>query len=43
MAQQGEGKEKEKIRKSNVSYKSRSQMPNEAEVRDLKIYVGMSP
>lgn len=34
----GGGKE-EKIRKSNVSYKSRSQMPNEPEVKDLKIYV----
>lgn len=40
MAQQGEGKEKEKVRKSTVSYKSRSQMPNEPEVRELKIYVG---
>ncbi|XP_026285652.1 FACT complex subunit spt16 isoform X1 [Frankliniella occidentalis] len=39
MAQQGEGKEKEKVRKSTVSYKTRSQMPNEPEVRELKIYV----
>ncbi|XP_075220369.1 SPT16 homolog, facilitates chromatin remodeling subunit dre4 [Lycorma delicatula] len=37
-AQSGGGKE-EKVRKSNVSYKSRSQMPNEPEVKDLKIYV----
>lgn len=40
MAEKGEGKEKEKVRKSTVSYKSRSQMPNEPEVRELKIYVG---
>lgn len=37
-AQSGGGKE-EKVRKSNVSYKSRSQMPNEPEVKGLKIYV----
>lgn len=37
-AQSGGGKE-EKVRKSNVSYKSRSMMPNEPEVKDLKIFV----
>ncbi|RZF37802.1 hypothetical protein LSTR_LSTR007164 [Laodelphax striatellus] len=37
-ANSGGGKE-EKVRKSNVSYKSRNQMPNEPEVKDLKIYV----
>jgi len=40
LAQKGEDKEKEKVRKSTVSYKSRSQMPIEPEVKELKIYVG---
>lgn len=39
MAEKGEGKEKEKVRKSTISYKSRSQMPNDPEVRELKIHV----
>lgn len=39
MAQQGEGKEKEKVRKSTISYKRRNEMPNEPEVRELKIFV----
>lgn len=39
LAAQGSGRQEEKVRKSNVSYKSRSQMPNEPEVKELKIYV----
>jgi nucleosome binding factor SPN SPT16 subunit len=39
LAQQSDGREKEKIRKSTVSYKNHGQMPREPEVRDLKIYV----
>jgi len=39
LAQQSDGREKEKVRKSTVSYKNHGQMPREAEVRDLKIYV----
>lgn len=39
MAQQGEGKEKEKVRKSTVSYKNRRDMPNDSEVAELKIFV----
>lgn len=40
LAEQSSGKEAQKIRKSNVSYKNRNQMPQEREVKDLKIYVG---
>lgn len=40
LAEQSSGKEAQKVRKSNVSYKNRSQMPQERDVRDLKIYVG---
>lgn len=29
-----------RVRKSNVSYKSLSHLPNEAEVRELKLFVG---
>jgi hypothetical protein len=43
LAQQSDGREKEKVRKSTVSYKNHGQMPREAEVRDLKIYVGKRP
>ncbi|XP_069689096.1 FACT complex subunit spt16 isoform X1 [Periplaneta americana] len=39
LAQQSDGREKEKVRKSTVSYKNHGQMPREAEVRELKIYV----
>lgn len=40
LAKQNGGREVEKVRKSNVSYKSISQMPREREIDDLKIYVG---
>lgn len=40
LAEQSSGKEAQKVRKSNVSYKYRSQMPQERDVKDLKIYVG---
>lgn len=40
LAQQSGGKEEEKVRKSTVSYKSLSHMPREAEVKELKLYVG---
>lgn len=36
----GVTKEKVKVRKAPVSYKSPGQLPREREVRDLKIYVG---
>lgn len=39
LAEQSSGKQSQKIRKSNVSYKNRNQMPQEREVKDLKIYV----
>ncbi|XP_044015295.1 FACT complex subunit spt16 isoform X2 [Aphidius gifuensis] len=39
LAQQSSGKEQEKIRKSTVSYKSVNSMPNEPEVKELKLYV----
>nr|CAD7575776.1 unnamed protein product [Timema californicum] len=39
LAQQSGGKEQEKVRKSTVSYKNHNQMPREAEVKELKIYV----
>lgn len=29
-----------RIRKSNVSYKSLSHLPNESEVKELKLFVG---
>lgn len=40
LAQQSGGQQSQKARKSTVSYKNRSQMPNESEVKELKIYVG---
>lgn len=40
LAEQSSGKQAQKVRKSNVSYKNRNQMPQEKEVKDLKIYVG---
>lgn len=40
LAEQSSGKQAQKIRKSNVSYKNRNQMPQEREVKDLKIFVG---
>lgn len=40
LAEQSSGKQAQKIRKSNISYKNRNQMPQEREVKDLKIYVG---
>jgi len=39
LAEQSSGKEAQKVRKSNVSYKYRNQMPQERDVKDLKIYV----
>ncbi|XP_038118186.1 FACT complex subunit spt16 isoform X1 [Culex quinquefasciatus] len=39
LAKQGDGKEVEKVRKSTVSYKGVNQMPREAEVKDLKLFV----
>ncbi|BES95500.1 FACT complex subunit (SPT16/CDC68) [Nesidiocoris tenuis] len=39
LAAQSGGNKEVKVRKNNVSYKSRSQMPNEPEVKELKIYV----
>ncbi|VVC28157.1 Hypothetical protein CINCED_3A014976 [Cinara cedri] len=39
LAEQSSGKQAQKVRKSNVSYKNRNQMPQEREVKDLKIYV----
>ncbi|XP_050429833.1 FACT complex subunit spt16-like isoform X2 [Adelges cooleyi] len=39
LAEQSSGKQAQKVRKSNVSYKSRNQMPQEKDVKDLKIYV----
>lgn len=42
LEQQDGVKETEKIRKSTVSYKSVNQMPREPEVKDLKLFVGMS-
>lgn len=39
LAQQKGGKEVEKVRKSNVSYKNTNQVPRERDVEDLKIYV----
>ncbi|XP_058807704.1 FACT complex subunit spt16 isoform X2 [Phymastichus coffea] len=39
LAQQSNGKEQEKIRKSTVSYKSLSSMPHDSEVKDLKLFV----
>lgn len=41
LAEQSSGKQAQKVRKSNISYKNRNQMPQEREVKDLKIYVGM--
>lgn len=40
LAEQSSGKQAQKVRKSNVSYKNRNQMPQEREVKDLKIFVG---
>lgn len=39
LAQQSGGQEQQKTRKSTVSYKNPAQMPNEPDVRELKIYV----
>ena len=36
----GDLKETEKVRKAPVSYRSAGQLPREAEVKELKIYVG---
>ncbi|PSN32696.1 FACT complex subunit spt16 [Blattella germanica] len=41
LAQQSDGREKEKVRKSTVSYKNHGQMPREPEVKELKIYVDL--
>ena len=37
----GDLKETEKVRKAPVSYRSAGQLPREAEVKELKIYVGI--
>ncbi|XKL65902.1 hypothetical protein PGB90_009322 [Kerria lacca] len=39
LSEQSSGKESTKIRKSNVSYKNHDQMPNESDVKELKIFV----
>ncbi|KAJ8681349.1 hypothetical protein QAD02_017136 [Eretmocerus hayati] len=39
LAQRSGGKEQEKVRKSTVSYKSLSSMPNDPEVKELKLFV----
>ncbi|KAG8222217.1 hypothetical protein J437_LFUL001415 [Ladona fulva] len=39
MAQRKGGQAEERVRKSNVSYKSSSQVPREPEVKELKIFV----
>jgi len=40
LAKQKGGKEVEKIRKSNISYKNTNQIPREKEIEELKIFVG---
>lgn len=40
MSEQSSGKESTKVRKSNVSYKHHDQIPNEPDIKELKIYVG---
>lgn len=40
LAEQGSGQQVEKIRKSTVSYKNATQMPQDKEVKELKIFVG---
>ncbi|EEB10631.1 FACT complex subunit SPT16, putative [Pediculus humanus corporis] len=39
LAQQSGGQQLQKARKSTISYKNRSQMPDEPEVRELRIFV----
>lgn len=39
LAKQSGSKDKEKVRKNTVSYKNVNQMPREAEVKELKLYV----
>ncbi|KAK6637444.1 splicing associated factor Dre4 [Polyplax serrata] len=39
LAQQSSGQQLQKTRKSTISYKNRSQIPDEPEVRNLQIYV----
>ncbi|KAK7590876.1 hypothetical protein V9T40_002489 [Parthenolecanium corni] len=39
LSEQSSGKESTKIRKSNVSYKHYDQIPNEPDIKELKIYV----
>lgn len=39
LAKQSGSKDKEKVRKNTVSYKNVNQMPKEAEVKELKLYV----
>lgn len=39
LAQKTGGNEKQKVRKSNVSYKSANNMPRDPEINELKIYV----
>lgn len=39
LSEQSSGKQSAKIRKSNVSYKNHDQIPNEPEIKELKIFV----
>lgn len=39
LAKQSGSKDKEKVRKNTISYKNVNQMPREAEVKELKLYV----
>jgi nucleosome binding factor SPN SPT16 subunit len=40
LSEQSSGRQSSKIRKSNVSYKNADQIPNEPEIKELKIFVG---
>lgn len=40
LAKQSNGKQTQKVGKSNISYKSLNQMPQVKEIEDLKIYIG---
>ena len=42
LAEKSSGKQSAKVRKSNVSYKNIDQIPNETEIKELKIFVGES-
>lgn len=40
LSEQSSDRQSAKIRKSNVSYKNADQIPNESEIKELKIFVG---